>query len=95
MTTIDVNLTSLRVERRDLLAAHRQLLDYGIASQTAEVRERVADIDGQLTESADYQTSAPQSPLLDPRGYLACGCHGTQRDHTCMPFDTFNPEEEL
>lgn len=25
-------------------------------------------------------------PLLDVGGYLACGCHGSQRDHTCMPL---------
>ncbi|MGK5681338.1 hypothetical protein [Actinoplanes sp. URMC 104] len=22
-------------------------------------------------------------PLLDVGGYLACGCHGSQREHTC------------
>jgi hypothetical protein len=26
-------------------------------------------------------------PLLDTGGYLACGCHGSQRDHTCGPRD--------
>jgi hypothetical protein len=26
------------------------------------------------------------APLLDSGGYLKCGCHGTQRDHTCVPF---------
>lgn len=25
--------------------------------------------------------------LLDSGGYLACGCHGSQRDHTCGPRD--------
>jgi hypothetical protein len=25
-------------------------------------------------------------PLTDVGGYLLCGCHGTQRDHTCKPF---------
>lgn len=22
-------------------------------------------------------------PITDPAGYLPCGCHGSQRDHTC------------
>ncbi|WP_328851525.1 hypothetical protein OG994_28255 [Micromonospora globbae] len=26
-------------------------------------------------------------PLLDVSGYLACGCHGSQREHTCQPND--------
>lgn len=25
----------------------------------------------------------PAAPLLDTGGYLSCGCHGTQSDHTC------------
>lgn len=25
-------------------------------------------------------------PLTDVGGYLSCGCHGSQRDHTCIPF---------
>ncbi|WP_433792693.1 hypothetical protein [Actinoplanes sp. CA-252034] len=25
-------------------------------------------------------------PITDVGGYLSCGCHGTQRDHTCRPF---------
>ena len=29
----------------------------------------------------------PGELLLDTGGYLACGCHGTQRDHTCGPLD--------
>ncbi|MFI1993214.1 hypothetical protein [Actinoplanes sp. NPDC020271] len=26
-------------------------------------------------------------PLTDVGGYLACGCHGSQREHTCGPLD--------
>ncbi len=26
-------------------------------------------------------------PLLDVGGYLTCGCHGSQREHTCGPPD--------
>ena len=29
----------------------------------------------------------PAELLLDTGGYLACGCHGSQRDHTCGPLD--------
>jgi hypothetical protein len=25
-------------------------------------------------------------PITDVGGYLSCGCHGSQRDHTCRPF---------
>jgi hypothetical protein len=25
-------------------------------------------------------------PITDVGGYLSCGCHGTQRDHTCRRF---------
>lgn len=26
-------------------------------------------------------------PMVDVGGYLACGCHASQRDHTCTPLD--------
>jgi hypothetical protein len=26
-------------------------------------------------------------PITDVGGYLSCGCHGSQRDHTCGPLD--------
>ncbi|RZU49336.1 hypothetical protein EV385_1081 [Krasilnikovia cinnamomea] len=35
----------------------------------------------------DLDTAAADLPLLDVGGYLACGCHGSQRDHTCGPLD--------
>ncbi|MGC5318530.1 hypothetical protein ACPXB5_07285 [Micromonospora arida] len=31
--------------------------------------------------------TGPELPLLDSAGYLACGCHGSQGEHTCIPFD--------
>ncbi len=42
------------------------------------------------TDRADDTGSAHDAvdaPLLDVGGYLACGCHGSQRDHTCGPLD--------
>lgn len=38
-----------------------------------------------IPEPAD--TVPVEIPLLDSGGYLACGCHGTQSDHTCGPRD--------
>jgi hypothetical protein len=32
-------------------------------------------------------TTTAEVPLLDVGGYLACGCHGSQREHTCGPLD--------
>ncbi|MEQ4207921.1 hypothetical protein [Actinopolymorpha sp. B9G3] len=29
-------------------------------------------------------------PILDVGGYLPCGCHGTQRDHTCDLDETYD-----
>jgi hypothetical protein len=26
-------------------------------------------------------------PITDVGGYLSCGCHATQREHTCIPFN--------
>jgi hypothetical protein len=35
--------------------------------------------------------SEPEAdPILDVGGYLPCGCHGTQRDHTCGPRETYD-----
>jgi hypothetical protein len=31
-------------------------------------------------------------PLVDFGGYLACGCHGSQQEHTCVPSE-WDPEE--
>ncbi|MFG1658092.1 hypothetical protein ACGFIY_16345 [Micromonospora chersina] len=28
-----------------------------------------------------------EDPLVDVAGYLPCGCHASQRDHTCIPLD--------
>ena len=38
------------------------------------------DIDSRATVSSADE-------LLDIGGYLNCGCHGTQREHTCEPLD--------
>jgi hypothetical protein len=36
---------------------------------------------------ARCDTGTTEVPLLDVGGYLACGCHGSQREHTCVSFD--------
>lgn len=36
----------------------------------------------------DTNTDADDDNLLtDVGGYLACGCHGSQPEHTCGPLD--------
>lgn len=41
---------------------------------------------------AEPPPNANDYPLTDFGGYLACGCHGSQREHTCGPLDWW-PEE--
>ena len=36
---------------------------------------------------ARCDTEMTDIPLLDVGGYLACGCHGSQPEHTCNPLD--------
>lgn len=37
-------------------------------------------------EAIEARTPAPAGePVTDAGGYLACGCHGAQRDHSCGP----------
>lgn len=50
-----------------------------------DVREHNSSglIDGQCDTGSD--TGTTDVPLLDVGGYLACGCHGSQREHTCEP----------
>lgn len=45
--------------------------------------------DHQSTDLTDghCDTATTDVPLLDVGGYLACGCHGSQREHTCGPAD--------
>lgn len=38
------------------------------------------------TDTGD-DAAAYLAELLDVGGYLACGCHGSQREHTCGPLD--------
>ncbi|RAO40477.1 hypothetical protein GAR06_06223 [Micromonospora saelicesensis] len=47
-----------------------------------DVREHNSSdlIDGRCDTGTDL-------PLLDIGGYLACGCDGSQREHTCQPND--------
>jgi hypothetical protein len=47
------------------------------------------DIEGSaaLIEFLGLGDAGTEVPLLDTGGYLNCGCHGSQRDHTCTPDD--------
>ncbi|GAB1643852.1 hypothetical protein [Krasilnikovia sp. MM14-A1259] len=44
------------------------------------------DYDQRHITTTDLDAVAADVPLLDSGGYLACGCHGTQPEHTCQPF---------
>ncbi|GGQ79630.1 DUF6197 family protein [Couchioplanes azureus] len=62
------------------------------ADQTADkviTTLRAAADEYDSTHSSDHlpDADAADVPLLDTGGYLACGCHGSQRDHTCGPLD--------
>ena len=35
----------------------------------------------------DIEQAYRIEPVTDWAGYLPCGCHGSQRDHTCIPFN--------
>ncbi len=48
------------------------------ASTDTAASEPMADDSGWLDAWHDL--------LLDSGGYLSCGCHGSQRDHTCGPL---------
>jgi hypothetical protein len=50
-----------------------------------DVREHNSSdlIDGRCDTGPDTSSDVP---LLDVGGYLACGCHGSQREHTCGPL---------
>lgn len=36
-------------------------------------------------------------PITDAGGYLSCGCHGSQREHSCkdQSVSEFNPADEI
>ncbi len=61
-------------------------------SQTAEtviatLRAAADNYDRDHATKDDNDADVIEDPLLDSGGYLACGCHGSQRDHTCGPRD--------
>jgi len=62
-------------DRRDYMACPRRC---GV-----DVRDHQSSdlIDGEC------DTATTTVPLLDVGGYLACGCHGSQREHTCTDND--------
>jgi hypothetical protein len=54
--------------------------------------ERPDGVDVRDHQSSDLiddhcDTATADVPLLDVGGYLACGCHGSQREHTCIAND--------
>jgi hypothetical protein len=48
---------------------------------------RAAADDYHRTHATNLDHHIIEDPLLDSGGHLACGCHGSQRDHTCGPLD--------
>jgi hypothetical protein len=44
------------------------------------------DFSSDLT-ARQFDTTTTEVPLLDVGGYLACGCHGSQSEHTCTDND--------
>lgn len=83
------------------LRSHRDAIDRQMRRVIAYAREhvkprpyRLAD----LAEASGYSISGVRTayspddtaivaPLLDVGGYLACGCHSSQREHTCNDND--------
>ena len=41
---------------------------------------------GFLYDPTTPADEAVDEPIPDVGAYLSCGCHGTQRHHTCIPF---------
>jgi hypothetical protein len=76
-------------------------LTYGLLADTVRVLQRhgypTPTSGGDLTalqsalfgflydQHADGEPPVDE-PITDVAGYLSCGCHGTQREHTCIPF---------
>ena len=45
------------------------------------------DTDAEIPDEFFYLFEESREPLTDVAGYLPCGCHGSQREHTCGPLD--------
>ncbi len=61
----------------------RRWFDIGDGKDTeAEAQENVRAYRDEHNTPASYF-----EPIVDTGGYLSCGCHGSQRDHTCGPPD--------
>jgi hypothetical protein len=85
-------LAELRRQRDDIDRRMRQLIAY--AREHVQPRPyRLAD----LAEASGLSISGVRTfyrpddtdtvaPLLDVGGYLACGCLGSQREHTCTDY---------
>lgn len=54
---------------------------------------RVASYDVERSDERDLDESVCESggleytDITDSAGYLSCGCHGSQKEHTCKPND--------
>ena len=59
----------------------------GQSAESVIATLRAAADDYDRTHAVDADTEPLEDFLLDTGGYLACGCHGSQRDHTCDPLD--------
>jgi hypothetical protein len=83
------------------LRRHRDALDLQMRRVIAYAREHVKPRPYRLADLAEAagisisgvctayrpDDTAIVAPLLDVGGYLGCGCHGSQRDHTCTDND--------
>ena len=54
------------------------------------VSQARVEIDGDGTVTATHRDG--QTVFTTAHGWLDCGCHGTQRDHTCGPRETYEDE---
>ncbi len=62
---------------------HFHCHDCGRSGRSWDTR-RDAGLDADRHDERHDDGTEP--PLLDVGGYLACGCHGSQSEHTCKPF---------
>jgi hypothetical protein len=58
-----------------------------IATLRAAADDFSTALDAIKAQLSDDDMTTELADLLDTGGYLACGCHGSQRDHTCDPRD--------
>jgi hypothetical protein len=62
-------------------------LTSGNAGRHTDLYAQAADLITAAQTAYSPDDTAIVAPLLDIGGYLACGCHGSQREHTCTHND--------